>query len=268
MEQSNDLIVSFQQLLEHCGPAAEAYVNINKFWENEEALTRKRLSLEKAIQQSYLPGFTFSSNAHFRWHFYHRDDPFLILRGRTPDTYFENWTRSIMVPSAKHYHAEIAAALKDADIRYRRRLVNSGNWNANWQWTARVRRILATPGFLSAKSTVSEIHTRSIYRWAASAAALRDERLQTNPPSAWRIKALSFGSDFAYRYGDRNDHYRPSLNGGDSPRYFETWVWQADDGIERPICDEWTFYSPALFELWQRPWLSRRPQLTPPDRSR
>lgn len=258
MTKRLDLIEGFRRVLKDCGTDAEKFIHIERFWEDEEILNAKRASLEKHIQQAYLPGFRFLNNKHFIWHFYTRDDPFLILRGRTPETYFETWIRSIMVPSALHYHSELAASFRVADQRYRRRLIASRTWGANWEWPERVARVISTPGVLSSTSDVTSINKRSIYRWAANVSRHRSERLRSDPPSSWRIKAISFGGDFAFRYGRRDDHGKPPRSGPDAPRYFETWEWQDHDGIEPPYCTEWTFHAPAMFELWQRPWTSKR----------
>jgi len=251
-------IEAFRRLLQEFGSAAEPYINIMEFWKDPDLLNSWRSTHEKHIQQEYLPGFHFESIKHFRWHFNERDDPFLILRGRSPSRYFDHWLRALMVPSAKHYHAEVAAAMKSGEQRYKNRLRHSGAWDSCLGWNERVQYVLGFGGIFGADLTKNAASDRTVLRWASIANRLRDERLRSNPRSAWRISEIMLEGDAEYGYGTASDHFLPSSELDRTPYYRETWVWSDDSDRPAPGSDSITFASPAPFSLWQKHWLSRR----------
>lgn len=258
MDRCPTMADSFGMILKTFGSAAEPFINIERFWQDERTLDDRRKSIEKLIQDTYVPGFRFSSNKHFLWHFFERDDPFLILRGRPPDRYYEQWLRAIMVPRPLDYRAEIAAAMIAGENRYKRRLQSRGHWDQSWTWQERVKRVLQHGGVLSCDRSVVSVNERSIYRWAQEAPGLRAKRLASTPPSGWRIWEILLEGDLDARYGTEADHILSSKELDKTPFYRETWVWAKDCEGPQPHCNSWTFSEPAPFVLWQKPWLSKR----------
>lgn len=258
MTKDLDLMEEFRRLLRKCGPAAEPFVNIERFWEQKDYLADRRHHLEKYIQQAYLPGFTFESDAHFLWHFNARDDPFLILRGRMPDRYFEHWLRAIMVPSTLHYRAEIALALKKWDARYRPRLERSNRWNSSWSWPNRVLQVLEMAPVVGFESRGRAVDVHSIYRWERNAETMRESRLRGHTPSRWCIECIALPGDHEAGLGSDYDHIITCAPPSDHPYYRETWHWAPHPDHPAPDCDSISFATPAPSALWQKPWKNKK----------
>lgn len=263
-----EIIGGFRQLLKDLGPDAEPYININHFWEQKEILNEWRTQLEKHIGQQYLPGFKFESPAHFKWHFQFLDDPYILLRGRSLESYFEQWLRAIMVPRVLHYRAEIAFALKAWESANRWKIEANKMWNDSWTWEARVREILSFKPIIGFDEPESSVDKKTIFRWARSAEKFRRDRTREQPPSGWHIYKINLPQDFSitlcypngtpFFLSHEYDHNTIIKELEDPKGYRETWKWSPIPGQMAPLCDSITFCTPATAAIWQKHWKNKR----------
>lgn len=258
MDETSRIITAFSEIYREFGEPAEPYININALWNRPGVLEQWRNQLEKHISNEYLPGFHFESEKHFLWHFNVRDDPFIILRGRSPQTHLETWLRSIMVPRSLHYRSEVAHALYRWEAKYRPRLERRNKWNQSWSWTNRVQRVFDIASDESGYEPLTCASIRSIQRWKYTAASMRQERLESSTPSGWCIDCIELDDDLEIRHDFEYAHF-------DVPRhlqapvfYRETWIWKPIDGHNEPRCTSITFGKPATCDLWKKRWKDKQ----------
>ena len=256
---SHEMIVwAFRMMIQTIGSSVEPFIDIQEFWQRHEYINYWRKQLEKHISETYLPGFTFESNKHFMWHFQKRDDPYILLRGRSLETHFETWLRSIMVPRPVHYRSEVAAAMHQWEEKYRPKLERRGKWDRSMSWKSRVRRVFEIASAESGDEPSAEADTRSIQRWRSEARKWRDERHGGPVPSGWYIDCIEFEGDDQVHHDFEEEHFDVPEHLQGSVFYRETWKWCPVDKHPEPHCDAITFGKPAVSTLWKKRWKDKQ----------
>ena len=256
---SHEMIVwAFRMMIQTIGSSVEPFIDIQEFWQRHEYINYWRKQLEKHIGETYLPGFTFESNKHFMWHFQERDDPYILLRGRSLETHFETWLRSIMVPRSVHYRSEVAAAMHRWEEKYRPRLERRGLWKESMSWKYRTMNVFKLATSDGGYETCLGVRTRSIQRWRSEARTWRDERRNGSAPSGWYIDCIEFEGDEQLRHDFEEFHFDVPKHLQGSAHYRETWIWHPIKGRPVPHCDEITFGKPATSDLWKKQWKAKR----------
>jgi hypothetical protein len=258
LDVPREITQAFMSMIRHFGSEVEPFINIDEFWSRDEYIDYWRIQLEKHISEAYLPGFEFESRKHFMWHFQERDDPFILLRGRSLETHFETWLRSIMVPRSVHYRSEVAAAMHRWEEKYRPRLEMRGLWKESMSWKNRTMNVFTLATSDGGYETSLGVRTRSIQRWRSEAQTWRDERRSGSVPSGWCIDCIEFEGDEQLRHDFEEFHFDVPEHLQGSAHYRETWIWHPIKGRPVPHCDEITFGKPATSDLWKKQWKAKR----------
>lgn len=254
----DEIVSAFRSLIQEFGAEVEPLINIAEFWRRDEYLSYWQEQLQDYISKTYLPDFAFESRKHFQWHFQQRDDPFLLLRGRSAESYFETWLRAIMVPRSVHYRAEVAAALQRWELKYRPRLEYAGKWTDSMSWKTRTRRVFHLAAKESGYEPSADVDLRSVLRWSEEVQKWRNERASGPRPSGWCIDCIEFAGDEQLRHNFEQEHFDVPTHLQGSEFYRETWIWNPIPGRPVPLDDSITFGKPATSNLWLRRWKAKK----------
>ncbi|MFO7697895.1 MAG: hypothetical protein R6X16_12170 [Anaerolineae bacterium] len=278
MMDFDQLFYDFASLHKRLGQDLEKYVKRESFEHSLEFIEWYKKRMEDELSRDYLPGFRFEDVKHAAWHFRIRDYPpyWIFNLPIPPERFMHDWVRALLVPNRYHYLAEVAHALKQADlntaawIRELNHLRNEGDphqLRRAVNAATLLRRLRALPpgpvegprklmGTMSWPKRMEVISpTGSAHRWARRVRKDRQQRRAASPPSGWIISSISF-------HGRLNE--KKSVRGLDKrvrPGYFEVWRWEPLDGRPSPKCTELPFRSPASDDLWQHLWKRKKYRL-------